>query len=1000
MANQFTDIKVIECGRLHSEEYKGGNNENTSLWTNNLEDILMLEPDDTVSVHGAFISERGAGNANTIEIKGVELGEKREFQYINLSYINNASKDDWTIDNPQYNLPSGAGHIKAEFKRETFDLRDDTLRFVINYYMTANGNNMMHLPRRWMYSSGSAPRVSRENWVKTDTRALNGFTLTNAAHFNHAVPGTEGYYLKPHFYKCILNAENERLIKPKNDNSRYTLMIRDDTYFTDTNASGHLPPQDLRDPENHTYQVYREMKSITIPAGFRSADYIATEVTRQMQDIVTDKELIQDNTGSDNFPISVSKIIESETYKAFNTGSVDDNTKSNFLYYFNLHGATNSSADRATRAGWTNASGYEWLRQYQIVGCKYPELYEKGRLLNRVGSTYKGILGTHLSQHWGTVNPEGPFVTSVKYDKARCDEWKAFFDAQELYSEIIDALNYDSGANLTFKPGNTVDNTRWIHVNRHSNYYQYLGASAAEHSNDNTQLGWGGYYNARHSSVNANLQFMSQLLPIYFDSSFKDDYFANPDTDNGQYTYGCLGNVNGKIAIYPGRHETNGFYKNRELFVQLLDSGIIEENRKLGFDLHFNAQGMYYMLPLSGWTDRPNPLSSDADYLSDYVLPNREQSVYNLSFPHGHGTPAFATNTTYDANPWKKLLYMGAIQPSFVWDGTNFGIKGLHTGMNKGNEWEAGNPIFPAVEKTTAAEDVVYKINPRELYIDYTPDRMPYVGSQQANASLPGATKFEVPQLNTNLQQWQIYDSLSGIFIEDFGIPENLWVDSLWGLLGFSYEQFHAKVNRQLRVDASNANRLSTLTTNAEIVESDTKLISTNWAGTHMYNGMITTPVNLFGYNGSTLTEEHYLLSLPQIENETQSFTILAENLPTRMIRGYYTIRSNILEGTPFIGGKVNNTTMPIIGIVDKINGAGDFYSQQESSLTFTITKPLRLASVTVSIHDPDGSYARTSEQSTVLIKVQKPKKASFNVVSEILQTMKPKEAQAFEQRL
>ena len=109
------------------------------------------------------------------------------------------------------------------------------------------------------------------------------------------------------------------------------------------------------------------------------------------------------------------------------------------------------------------------------------------------------------------------------------------------------------------------------------------------------------------------------------------------------------------------------------------------------------------------------------------------------------------------------------------------------------------------------------------------------------------------------------------------------------------------------------------------------------------------------------------------------------------MIRGYYTIRSNILEGTPFIGGKVNNTNMPIIGIVDKINGDGDFYFGQESSLQFTITKPVRLASLSISIHDPDGSYARTSEQSTILFKVQKPVVATFNVAEEIMQDQKNK---------
>jgi len=104
------------------------------------------------------------------------------------------------------------------------------------------------------------------------------------------------------------------------------------------------------------------------------------------------------------------------------------------------------------------------------------------------------------------------------------------------------------------------------------------------------------------------------------------------------------------------------------------------------------------------------------------------------------------------------------------------------------------------------------------------------------------------------------------------------------------------------------------------------------------------------------------------------------------MIRGYYTIRSNILQDTPFIGGKVNNTTMPIVGVVDKINGDGDFYFQQESSLVFTITKPLSLASITCSIHDPDGSFANVSEQSTVLFKVQRNRNVTFNVLEEILQ--------------
>jgi hypothetical protein len=37
------------------------------------------------------------------------------------------------------------------------------------------------------------------------------------------------------------------------------------------------------------------------------------------------------------------------------------------------------------------------------------------------------------------------------------------------------------------------------------------------------------------------------------------------------------------------------------------------------------------------------------------------------------------------------------------------------------------------------------------------------------------------------------------------------------------------------------------------------------------------------------------------------------------------------------------------------------------------------------SVHDPDGSYANTSEQSTVLFKITKQKNVSLNVVQDLI---------------
>jgi len=85
--NQYTDIQILECNRLHSEEAKAGNNENTALWQNNLQDIVHLSAGDRVSVYGAMINEKGAGG-DTIEIKGVNTGVKKSFSYINVSSIN------------------------------------------------------------------------------------------------------------------------------------------------------------------------------------------------------------------------------------------------------------------------------------------------------------------------------------------------------------------------------------------------------------------------------------------------------------------------------------------------------------------------------------------------------------------------------------------------------------------------------------------------------------------------------------------------------------------------------------------------------------------------------------------------------------------------------------------------------------------------------------------------------------------------------------------------
>ena len=72
---KYVDTTLIDCNRLFSTEYKGGNTENPALFTNEISDGIKLEVGDEVNVHGAYISEIGAGS-DTIEIKGKLLKDK------------------------------------------------------------------------------------------------------------------------------------------------------------------------------------------------------------------------------------------------------------------------------------------------------------------------------------------------------------------------------------------------------------------------------------------------------------------------------------------------------------------------------------------------------------------------------------------------------------------------------------------------------------------------------------------------------------------------------------------------------------------------------------------------------------------------------------------------------------------------------------------------------------------------------------------------------------
>jgi hypothetical protein len=311
--NEITDLQVIECSRLHSEEAKSNNNENYSLWTNNLTDIVHLKPGDKVSVHGAMISERGAGQSSSMEIKGVNLGIQKTFHFIE-QVGTNASTE----------LASGYEQVHTNLSSKVVDIRDDTAVFNTQYYISANGHNYIQLPRRWWWNSSAGGM--EENWNNKDSVNANGMSLWDPFNANGSSALLDRFQVYDDFYQTTINGSKSKL---RNNNDRYTLMIRDTTYFSEGSASGNLPVKGLRDPENAEYRIYSELKEIELPKGFNSPDYIASEFTRQLQQ-VKKEELLSVRNASDlaqnphlpGFGVPIYKTFETETYKPFNVASI------------------------------------------------------------------------------------------------------------------------------------------------------------------------------------------------------------------------------------------------------------------------------------------------------------------------------------------------------------------------------------------------------------------------------------------------------------------------------------------------------------------------------------------------------------------------------------------------------------------------------------------------------------------------------------------------------
>ena len=154
--------------------------------------------------------------------------------------------------------------------------------------------------------------------------------------------------------------------------------------------------------------------------------------------------------------------------------------------------------------------------------------------------------------------------------------------------------------------------------------------------------------------------------------------------------------------------------------------------------------------------------------------------------------------------------------------------------------------------------------------------------------------------------------------------------------------------------------------TNCQVVSADLLDYPITQFGGINYSTQIPAPI-VVQYDTTDVTKAYSMYYKPYIVQNTTSIISRAETIPKLMTRPYYTIRSDILDDSKYIGGSHGGLKLSLLGVVNKINGEGDYYFTDSGGMSFTITNPITITDITTAICDPDGSLSKVNDNSAVI---------------------------------
>ena len=480
----------------------------------------------------------------------------------------------------------------------------------------------------------------------------------------------------------------------------------------------------------------------------------------------------------------------------------------------------------------------------------------------------------------------------------------------------------------------------------------------------------------------------------------------------------CISLTTKKIGGIPWHHYRKNGNPYTDPSSQVAGSydALLLQHRLIGYDMHFNAYGNASIMLYSGQLNNTGlegqsavgggsasaPLGSNFFYYGSNsgLTGNEREAGQNLSKDTMEPIWQFCNSTLVGAN---------SIICQYDSDGKKrFQFGNLHTPEYIGNIFNAGSS--PDMPLNPDANSQVYKINKRLTGADFTPEMTPYQTDQKTSIPASAESSFvvNVSQFNHNFIPWEaIYDAHSGVVFNDFGGTDDnkrFWHKSLWGLLGFSYNQLNKqsytqdetsgiinirdRMTIQTRLTPTNIDDSPFIYTNAFVKQGDISVWRKNIYGGSAFTQQTPNQGTIYGTAQWNTTSGISIDNCPAIVINATSMNYNADRQPTKMLRPYFLIKSNIVGDMKYIGSghhTEGGQLLPIVGVVNKENGFGDYYFQTETKNIFTITQPYTLSEIITSIHDPDMSPARVDNNSAVLYMIQKQNTNNLNVVQDTL---------------